>query len=69
MTFTEDEFLEWKEHDVTKAFFAKVFAKREQIKEDLIHQLYENPEFACGKAMLAEELLAMDYETFSEKTQ
>ncbi len=67
MTFTESEFLDWKENDVTKAFFKKVLDKREQIKEDVVHQLYDNPEFACGKAMLAEELLSMDYEMFSEK--
>lgn len=67
MTFTESEFLEWKENDVTKAFFKKVLGMREQIKEDLVHQLYDNPEFACGKAQLAEDLLEMNYEVFSEK--
>lgn len=64
---TEDEFLRWKEQDETKFFFSKLKALREQVKEDLVHQLYENPEFACGKAALAEDLLNMKYEEYVEK--
>jgi hypothetical protein len=64
---TEAEFSAWKELEETKVFFGKLKAMREQIKEDLIHQLYDNPEFACGKAALAEDLLGMKYEDFVEK--
>lgn len=64
---TEDEFLRWKELEETKYFFGKLKALREQIKEDLVHQLYDNPEFACGKAGLAEDLIEMKYKEFMER--
>lgn len=68
MVLTEQEWSEWKDLEVTKEYFSKLKDLREQIKEDLVHQLYGNPEFACGKAMLAEQLLDMKYEDFMEKS-
>ena len=67
MLVTEEEFLNWKEDIVTKEFFSKISSKREQIKEDLVHQLYENPDFACGKAMAFLDLLEMKYADLVEK--
>lgn len=67
MFISEIEFLEWKENAVSKKFFENLKALREQIKEDLAHQLYANPEFACGKAGLAEQLIEMQYNDFMEK--
>jgi len=62
----EEEFLNWKEDDVTKQFFKGLKSIRETMKEQMILGLYDNPEFARGKATVLQELLEMDYNEFME---
>lgn len=62
----ESEFLEWKQHDCTYAFFKALKSKREVMKEDLVEGRYDNPEFARGKASALREILEMSYEEYLE---
>lgn len=66
MVLTEEEFLEWKRQDVTKEFFKALKNHREVMKEDHISGLYENPEFAQGKAAILKELIEMNYSEMQE---
>lgn len=63
---TEEEFLRWKEDDVTQHFFEGLFKTREIMKEQMILGLYDNPEFVQGKACALQELLEMKYNEFME---
>lgn len=67
MVLTEEEFLHWKEDEVTVEFFKKLKLVREEMKETMILGLYDNPEFVVGKAMALQELLEMGYNEFQEK--
>jgi len=67
MIITKDEFLEWKDSDVTVEFFNLCLKKREEFKENLISDLYENEEFVKGKAAVLRELLDMKYEDMMEE--
>ena len=66
MVLTEQEWLEWKQLDVTQEFFKNLKKAREKIKEDVINGLYANDEFAKGKATCIQELLELDYNEFME---
>lgn len=66
MVLTEDEYLHWKEDEVTKAFFKGLVKTREAMKEDMILGLYDNPEFVVGKASALQELIEMKYDEFME---
>lgn len=63
---TLEEYTEWREHSITKAFFKAIRNHREVMKEDLILGLYDNPEFAMGKASALQELQEMKYEQLME---
>lgn len=68
MLLTEEEFLHWKEDDVTREFFKGLRKVREDMKEKLILGLYDNPEFVVGKASALQELIEMKYDEFQEIT-
>lgn len=68
MILTEEEFLEWKEHPVTKEFFKVLTLTRENLKENLIRDLYDNDEFVKGKATALLELLEMTFNEIKEVT-
>lgn len=63
---TEEEFLRWKEDEVTLRFFYGLNRIRETMKEQMILGLYDNPEFVQGKAQALQELLEMKYDEFME---
>jgi hypothetical protein len=69
LQIVEDTFLNWKTEDVTLQFYKRIKAMREKIKEDLILGLYENHEFARGKAMCLLEITEMTYEDLLEKVE
>jgi hypothetical protein len=66
MVLTEEEFLNWKEDEVTKAFFKGLVLVREKMKEQMILGLYDNPEFVQGKASALLEIREMSYDEFME---
>lgn len=66
---TEEDFLRWKEDEVTIQFFAGLKQVRESMKENLILGLYDNSEFVQGKACALQELLEMHYNEFMEATR
>ena len=43
MIINKDEFAAWRSSDVTKAFFASVVEKREDVKEVLVSKAGEDP--------------------------
>jgi hypothetical protein len=69
MVVTEDEFLRWKEDEITKQFFKCLAMSRETMKENMILGLYETPEIVVGKGIVLKELLDMKYEEFQEASR
>ena len=67
MIITKDEFLEWKQSDVTVELFNLLKKKREEIKENLVSDVYDNEEFVKGKALVMLELIEMKYEDMMEE--
>lgn len=63
---SEEEFLRWKEDEVTIRFFEGLRKIRETMKEHMILGLYDNPEFVQGKAQAVQELIEMKYNEFME---
>jgi hypothetical protein len=59
---TPEDFQQWWTNDTTKTFLRALKNHREVLKEDVVRQVYENPEFACGKADAILEILEMSYE-------
>lgn len=68
MLTTKEEFQEWKQGNTTVAFFAALKNHREVMKEDHMNGLYENADFAQGKAAALKELIEMTYEDFQDIT-
>jgi hypothetical protein len=66
MVLSEEEFQEWKQSPVTKEFFKLLRKQREEFKEQLILDLYENGEWVKGKASALLELIEMKYEDLQE---
>lgn len=66
MVITEEEFLDWKELETTKALFKSLVMTRENMKENLILGLYDNPSFVEGKGMAIKELIEMNYKDLQE---
>lgn len=66
MIISEDEFHEWKQSPVTKEFFKLLSKQREEFKEQLICDLYENEEWVKGKASALLELIEMKYDDLQE---
>lgn len=69
MVVTEDEFLRWKEDEITKQFFKCLAMSRETMKENMILGLYDNPEIVVGKGIVLKELLDMKYDEFQEASR
>lgn len=69
MVITEDEFLHWKEDEITKQFFKCLAISRETMKENMILGLYDNPEVVVGKGIVLKELLEMNYNEFQEASR
>lgn len=69
MVVTEDEFLRWKEDEITKQFFKCLAMSRETMKENMILGLYDNPEIVVGKGIVLKELLDMKYNEFQEASR
>lgn len=61
MVLQESEWLEWKQLDVTKEFFKALKKKREEFKENLANDVYENDSLVKGKAMALLEILEMTF--------
>lgn len=57
---TEQEFLEWKESNVTKAFMKSLVNDRESLKEMLLSGT-ENDEDVRGRAHAITNIIRMDY--------
>lgn len=66
---TEDDFLRWKEDEVTIQFFKSLVTSRETMKENMILGLYDNPEVVVGKGIVLKELLEMNYNEFQEASR
>lgn len=66
MIFSEDEFLEWKQNPVTVEFFRLLKTKREEFKENLIADVYEDEGFVKGKASAMLELIEMKWSDLQE---
>jgi septum formation inhibitor-activating ATPase MinD len=63
----KEEYGSWKQQDTTVALFKLLTKKREEFKENLILNRYENEDVVKGKAMMILELLSLDYETLNEE--
>lgn len=61
MVVTEQDFLEWIEHPITKAFKKALWKNREVLKENLIRGNYTNQEQVQGMAEAITQILVMDY--------
>ena len=61
-----EDFQQWWTSDTTKFVLRALKNHREVMKEDLIKGLYDNPEFAMGKASALLEILEMTYEQLME---
>lgn len=66
ITIQEQEFLEWKQHEVTKYFLEALKKAREVWKEDLIRSNYANEEFVKGKAQAFLDVVEMKYKEVME---
>lgn len=66
MVLTEEEFLDWKQNDVTIAFFKALKNHREFLKENLIRGSYENEEFVKGKGSALLEITEMKHNEVME---
>jgi hypothetical protein len=64
---SNEEWHTWKYSDTGKVFFSLLRKKREEMKENLINNKYEDEEFVKGKAMVLYELLNLDYESLLEE--
>lgn len=62
---TEQEFQDWKEHRVTKAFNKALFNDRELLKEMLVGGT-DNDENVRGRAEAIRFILTLDYEGLME---
>lgn len=66
MEITKNDFLEWKQNEVTRTVFKALRKQREDWKEGFIRGEFGNPQYVRGKAELVLELLEMNYESLEE---
>lgn len=66
MIVTEEEWKDWKQHEVTKAFFKSLDKEREKIKEEMVLGLFEDDGVARGMARCLLDLREMKYSDFRE---
>jgi hypothetical protein len=62
----EEEFKEWVEHPVTKAFYKALDNNREELKEGLVRGLYEDESEIKGRCAAVLNVLLMTYEDLVE---
>jgi len=58
---TRQEYEEWRQHPVTLFILTSLEKKREELKENLVLDNYENEDFVKGKASAILEILEMQY--------
>ena len=63
----QEQWHNWKHDEVTEVLFTLLKRKREEMKENLILDRYENESVVKGKALMIQELLELDYETLIEE--
>jgi len=65
---THQEFEEWKNHSVTKAFYKALKSNREELKENLVVGIYEPHQELEVKGICksVSNILDMDYEQLME---
>ena len=62
MILTQEEFLEWKQHQVTKTLLKALSNDREYMKEMIVRGNVENVEEAKGRCNAILRLLDLTYE-------
>jgi hypothetical protein len=63
---TPEEFDYWRASDITKALFKKLEAEREEIKENLVYNAYENADVVKGMCIAIKNLINIEYEDLFE---
>ncbi|CAB4217152.1 hypothetical protein UFOVP1590_30 [uncultured Caudovirales phage] len=58
---TEEAFEEWRHHPVTQRLFKILGREREEMKEGLVYDSYDNPENVKGRCQAIAILLGVDY--------
>lgn len=66
MIITEEEWNDWKQHEVTREFFKSLKEERERIKEQLILGGFDEEGVARGMARGLQDLIDMKYDDFRE---
>ena len=64
---TTEMFEEWVTSPVTQKFFKKILNEREDMKENLINDRYENPEVVKGMCRAIALILDINYEDLHEQ--
>ena len=59
---TEESFEDWKYHPVTKKLMKRMLEEREQMKEGVINNIYDNLEEVRGRCVAISNLLNLEYE-------
>lgn len=63
---TLEEFQEWRQHPVTKAFLKSLHNAREELKEGLATGAFENVPDVQGRCSVVANILSMNYEDMVE---
>lgn len=58
---TKEQFLAWKHDPVTELLLQRIAQEREDMKEGIVNDAYENPEEVKGRCRAIAMLLEMDY--------
>lgn len=67
MVLTQEEFLDWTQHSVTKAFFKSLSNNREELKEGLVSGLYdESVSNIQGRCAAVSNIINATYEDVME---
>ena len=67
MVLTEQEFLAWKQEEVTKAFFKSLSNNREELKEGLVNGLYNDQvQEIQGRCAAVNNIITASYEDVME---
>ena len=66
MILTAQEFQEWTQHPVTKAFFKSLLNSREELKENLVTGSYDNIEEIKGRCAAVINIVNVNYEDMME---
>ena len=67
MLLTQQEFQEWKQEEVTKAFFKALQNNREELKEGLVSGLYDDRIMDVqGRCAAVLQIITVEYEDLVE---